>query len=158
MNYKRISIDKLNTYPYPNLIAEIIESGYGMHTISDYMGHGNTYDTQELVKKKLDGTCEILVSEAFGLAKYYGVEPEYLFAHTLSVINGKSKAYWRWYDENLRRKEDLKRYSIRYKILNLLEKCSLEQLETLYKKVVEECLNHSKGVITNPLYFQQEDI
>lgn len=46
MNYKRLSNEELSKYPYPNLIAEIIESGYGLHTISDFMGHGNTYETK----------------------------------------------------------------------------------------------------------------
>lgn len=108
MNYKRLSVEELNTYPYPNLIAEIIESGYGMHTISDYMGHGNTYDTQELIGKKLTGEKSILISEAFGLARLYGVKMEYLFAHTLSVMDGKPEAYWRWMDKNQRKDEEMR--------------------------------------------------
>ena len=44
-----------------------------------------------------------------GLAKLFGVKIGYLFAHELSVINEKPEAYWRWYDDNKRKKEEIER-------------------------------------------------
>ena len=109
MIYKKLSIAELNKFPYPNLIAEIIESGYGMHTISDFMGHGNTYDTKEMIGKKLNGEEDIFASEANGLAKLFGVKMDYLFSNALSVVNEKSEAYWRWYYENERKQAEVER-------------------------------------------------
>ena len=38
MNYERLTNEELSYCKYPNLIAEIIESGYGMHNIAEFMG------------------------------------------------------------------------------------------------------------------------
>lgn len=37
MKYEKLSNDELRKYPYPNLMAEIIESGYSICTIAEHM-------------------------------------------------------------------------------------------------------------------------
>lgn len=107
MNYQKLSIEELNKYPYPNLIAEIIYSGYSFNTIGDFMGigakvngHYRTQDDKEILDR-LNGTVEISAIEALGLAHYYNISFEYLFSKTLTVNAGKPEAYWRWLEENM---------------------------------------------------------
>lgn len=106
MNYKRLSNEELQKFPYPNLVAEIIESGYGYHTIARFMGHGEESNTEEFALRKLRGETDIFAGEAFGLAKYFGCKLEYMFSEELSIYNGKPKAYWRWLEENKKRREE----------------------------------------------------
>lgn len=37
MEYKRLSNEELSKFPYPNLIAELIESHYSICTLGDHM-------------------------------------------------------------------------------------------------------------------------
>ena len=108
MNYKRLSNEELQKFPYPNLVAEIIESGYGYHTIAGFMGHGEEPNNEEFVLRKLRGETDIFAGEAFDLAKYFGCKLEYMFSEELSIYNGKPKAYWRWIEKTERSKKSAK--------------------------------------------------
>lgn len=150
MNYRRLTNEQLGNFPYPNLIAEIIESGYGFHTISDFMGHGNTYETQDMIMAKLKGEDSILASEAFGLAKYYNVKFKYLFSHELSVVEGKPEAYWRWYDTNKRKREEYERNQELNKIqAELKRRTSLVDLMKLVINMSDEDLCSVTGYISS---------
>ena len=54
MNYKRLTNEELQEYKYPNLKAEIIESGYSMRTICEHMGHERMNDEAALEKETAD--------------------------------------------------------------------------------------------------------
>lgn len=110
MNYDWMKYEDIEKFKYPNLLAEIKESGYSICTVADHMGIGQ-YVREDDTKtwNKLTGRMDILHSEVAGLMKLFGVEYDYLFSHDLSVMNEKPVAYWRWYDSNKRKKEELKR-------------------------------------------------
>ena len=115
MNYDWIKYEEIEKAVYPNLLAEIKESGYSTSTLADFMGLGAKKNGKYRpegdpeVWDKLTGKKEMFASEFFGLAKYYNVEANYLISHKLSVVCGKSQAYWRWYDDNHKRKSELQR-------------------------------------------------
>lgn len=151
MNYDWMKYEEIEKAVYPNLLAEIKESGFSICTISDFMGLGACEEDDKTIWDKLNGKAEILETEASELAEYYGVEEEYLFAHELSVINGKSEAYWRWYDENHRKEEALERYKeIKHieeeltrkpQLLEIMKICmtlSEEQLELVLQMLLEK--------------------
>lgn len=108
MNYKRLSNEELSKCKYPNLIAEIIESGYSICTIAEHMELGRRKEDDPEVWGMLKGTIELRASNMYGLMRLYNTEYEYLFSETLQVIEGKTSAYWHWYKENQRREHELK--------------------------------------------------
>lgn len=106
MNYKKLTNEQINTFPYPNLIAELIESGYSICTLGEHMGlEGRRSENDPQIWSKLRGQDEIMASEAFGLARLFNTECEYLFSSELTEIDGMSAAYWRWFYENVRMKK-----------------------------------------------------
>lgn len=125
MNYERFTNEELQRFPYPNLISEWRESGYSICTLAEHMGIGlyRSEDDPETLGK-LRGAEKITVSEAAGLCRLFGVEMDYLFSKELRVISDMPVAYWRWYDENKKRKV---MYSIPAEVNNLL----LELLEKM---------------------------
>lgn len=115
MNYYWLTYEEIEKAKYPNLLAEIKESGYSTSTLADFMGLGakkngekRSEDDPE-VWDKLTGKEELLASELFGIAKYYNAGVDYLLSHKLEMCQGKSVAYWRWYEENKRMQEDIER-------------------------------------------------
>ncbi len=107
MNYKRLSTIELSKYRYPNLLAEIIESGYSICTIAEHMGLGRyRKEDDPEVLGRLNGSVEMSAANVCGLLQLYNVEQGYLFSDTLSIEGGMSKAYWRWYDENKRKEQE----------------------------------------------------
>ena len=110
MKYARLSIELLNKYKYPNLIAELIESGYSICTVGDHLGMGayRKEDDKE-VWDKLKGDTEIFASEALALSKLFDTKMEYLFSKNLEVIDEKPIAYYRWFDDNREKEKELKR-------------------------------------------------
>lgn len=115
MNYKRLTNEELKKCKYPNLIAEIIESGYSTSTLADFMGLGSRKNGKYRpegdpeVWDKINGKEEICASHAAGLSKYYNADFEYLFSSELDIMHGKPVAYWKWYDENRKKEEELKK-------------------------------------------------
>ncbi|MGN0348591.1 MAG: hypothetical protein ACI4DR_03550 [Roseburia sp.] len=115
MNYERLTNEELNKCRYPNLIAEILESGYSTSTLADFMGlgakkNGKYRPEGDLeVWDKINGKEDICTSHVEGLCKYYGLDNDYLFSDKLYVVSGKSLAYWRWYDKHRKEEEELKK-------------------------------------------------
>lgn len=110
MNYKRLSNEVLSNYKYPNLVAEIIESGYSICTIAEYMGLGRyRKEDDPEVLGRLNGSVEMSAANVCGLLQLYNVEQGYLFSDTLSIEGGMPKAYWRWCDENKRKEQEFER-------------------------------------------------
>lgn len=137
---RRLSIEELQRYPYPNLMAEIIESGYSICTVGEHMGLGRYLpeDSPE-IWGRLTGNTEILFSEADGLVRLFGADFEYLFSHELRLISEKPYAYWRWLEENKRRKRELMEYRMRQKIDEALkEKPYLLKMVSVIVSMSEE--------------------
>ena len=73
MEYKRLSNEELSKFPYPNLIAELIESHYSICTLGDHMGLGSRRQEDDPeIWAKLKGLRKITASEAIGLARLFG--------------------------------------------------------------------------------------
>lgn len=137
---RRLSIEELQEYPYPNLMAEIIESGYSICTVGEHMGLGRYLpeDSPE-IWDRLTGNTDILFSEATGLARLFGADFDYLFSHGLRLISEKPYAYWRWLEENKRRKRELVEYRMRQKIDEALkEKPYLLKMVSIIVSMSEE--------------------
>ncbi len=107
MNYKRLTNEELSRCKYPNLIAEIMESSYSICTIAEHMELGRRKEDDPEVWGMLNGTIELRASNMYGLMCLYNAEFEYLFSETLQVIDGKPRAYWKWYRENQKRQREL---------------------------------------------------
>lgn len=120
MNYDWMTYENIKECRYPNLLAEIKESGYSICTISEFMGLGRCKEGNSTIWDKLTGKTEISVFEAAGLAKCFNESMEYLFADELTVIGEESQAYWKWYDENKRKQQELERSKEIQKIYDAL--------------------------------------
>lgn len=142
-----LTVEDLKLFKYPNLMAEVKETTYSICTIADHMGLPRPYRKEDDPETwdKLTGKTEILCSEGVGLARLFGVSAQYLFSHELKVVCGQTAAYWRWFDEKKKIKEDIERskqireieQELRKKIHIFLEfmkeavACSSEQLSEL---------------------------
>lgn len=142
MNYARLSNEELKQFPYPNLIAEWRESGYSVCTLGDHMGLGRYREENDpVIMAKLRGDDKVTTEEAIGLAELFGTKLEYLFSHELKTMNGESMAYWRWYDRNKRKEEELKQIRMREEIMrNLREKPYLLEIFTELMKMSQKQL------------------
>ena len=106
MIYQKLSNEQLQQFPYPNLIAELIESGYSICTLGEHMGLGRCKEDSAEVLDRLRGNKEILASEALGLSKLFNVKFDYLFSDKLKTMDGKPLAYHRWYEWNQRSEKE----------------------------------------------------
>lgn len=103
MDYGWMKYEDIKKAKYPNLLAEIKESGYSICTLAEFMGLGShRKEDDPEIWAKLTGKEKITVSEKSGLAKCYGLGIRYLFSHELTISHGKPEAYWRWLDFNQR--------------------------------------------------------
>ena len=102
----------LPQYRYPNLVAEFMESGYSLCTLSEHMGNGICKETDVTVREKIFGNREILATEALGLAKLFGCKFEYLFSDKLEMLGDVPTAYIRHYDSNKEQEQDMELFKI----------------------------------------------
>lgn len=101
MTYEKLSNEELQKFCYPNLIAELIESGYSICTCGEHMGlKGRRQEDDPEVWGKLSGAIDIVSSEAFGLSRLFGVELKYLFSDKLAIVDGMPIAHFHWYEWN----------------------------------------------------------
>lgn len=101
MKYEKLSNEVLQKFRYPNLIAELIESGYSICTCAEHMElEGRRQENDSETWGKLKGTLNMTATEALGLSGLFGVGIEYLFSKELKVFNGISAAHIRWYEWN----------------------------------------------------------
>ena len=121
MEYKRLSNEELSKFPYPNLIAELIESHYSICTLGDHMGLGRyRREDDPEIWAKLRGQQKITASESVGLSRLFGAKLEYLFSDTLNILCEKPMAYIRWYDTNKRHEIETQQIRDRDKIMGIL--------------------------------------
>lgn len=143
MFYQKKSNEELMQYPYPNLMAELIGSGYSICALADHMGLGShRKEDDPEVWAKLKGDCEISCSETLELARLFGVKADYLFSHDLKIISGTPMAYLQWYDENKGKERKRREYQVREEIIcELREKTYLldfmKQARTWNKEEVQ---------------------
>lgn len=99
MNYNWLKYEDIVKYPYPNLMAEIKESGYSICTMSQYMGYGMCKEKDKRIWDKLTGMTPILASEGFALGRLFEAKMEYLFSHDLATTDGVPNAKIKWEEE-----------------------------------------------------------
>lgn len=142
--------ETLSQYRYPNLVAEFMESGYSICTLSEHMGLGRRQENDPLINAKLFGDKEILFDEAIGLSKLFGCKADYLFSHTLEKIGDMPVAYIRHYESNKQMERDMELYRLSEEIrkalrekpdladfLKLVLSCSKHQIQYAYEKLKE---------------------
>jgi hypothetical protein len=143
----------LSQYKYPNLVAEFMETGYSICTLSEYMGLGRRKEDDALINAKLFGDKEVLYSEAVGLTQLFSCKMEYLFSDTLEKFGDMPVAYIRHYDSNKRQERDMELYrlseEIRYAIrdrqylaefMRIVLSCTEKQIQYMIEKVTEKKL------------------
>ncbi len=119
----KMTNEKLKKYPFPNLMAEICESGYSICTVGDHMRLGShCQEDDPEVWGRLRGDIEMSAHEAIGLVALFGCTYEYLMSSELSVVGEKPEAYYRWYESNLEREYDRKACNLGFEILTELSK------------------------------------
>lgn len=99
--------ETLSKYKYPNLVAEFMESGYSICTLSEHMGLGRCEENDALVNVKIFGDEEIFYMEAVRLARLFGCTMEYLFSHNLEKVGDMPVAYYRHYESNKRMEKEM---------------------------------------------------
>lgn len=109
---RKYDINLLHSCKYPNLMAEFMETGYSICTLSVHMGHGNCSEDNAMIWNKLSGKEEITVKESIGLLRLFGCDANYLLSKKLEMQDGKPVAYHRHYESNKRQEEDLRVHRI----------------------------------------------
>ena len=142
MTYQKLSIEELNGFRYPNLVAEIIESGYSICILSEHMGHGRCREDNPLILAKVFGDEPIMYEEGNALLRLFGCGFDYLFSHELTVRKGKTAAYYRYYEFNQRMeresmifrladdlKERMKKEDDFFLLMQVMVKMDMEDIE-----------------------------
>lgn len=142
--------ETLSQYRYPNLVAEFMETGYSICTLSEHMGLGRRQENDPLINAKLFGDKEILFDEAIGLAQLFSCKISYLFADELEMFGGKPMAYIRHYESNKRQERDMELYRLSEEIrkalkerpdladfLKLTLSCTEQQIQYADEKLME---------------------
>lgn len=114
--------ETLPKYKYPNLVAEFMETGCSICTLSEHMGLGRRQENDPLINAKLFGDEKIMSDEAIGLARLFGCEIRYLFADKLEKLGAMPVAYIRHYDSNKREERDMDLYRLSEEIRKALKK------------------------------------
>lgn len=143
--------ETLSKYKYPNLVAEFLESGYHICTLSEHMGLGRRKENDPLMREKLFGSDEITCDEAVGLSKLFSCKVEYLFSDTLEKLGDMHVAYIRHYESNKRMERDMELYELSEKVRKALkEKPYLPELIKyvleLDEQQIEQMIEISKNV------------
>lgn len=128
--YSEMPIEELKKFSYPNLVAEIIESGCSIGAVAVHMGlPGIRKENDREVLAKLRGDMEITFEEAEGIARLFEKKIGYLFSHKLEVMDGKTVAHASWKDKKREEKPqevyDIENVLMRHP--DLLEFLSLAQ-------------------------------
>ncbi len=122
MNYNWITYSDIKKQKYPNLLAELKESGYSICIVSEHMGYGRLNEDDTTIWNKLLGIDEMTVSEIVALSKLFGYGMEYLMRHKLTTIDGVSLAYYHWLDWNKKKQQVLQKNEVIKRMNELLEK------------------------------------
>ena len=92
MKYDWLMYDEIVKYPYPNLMAELKESGYSIATLSDWMWDSCCAEDDPHVWAKLRGESLILASESLSLSLLFNASLDYLFSDKLTLLDGEPYA------------------------------------------------------------------
>ncbi len=140
MNYGWLKYKDIVKYPYPNLMAEIKESGYSICTVSQYMGYGMCPENDARIWDKLMGVIPILAAEGFSLARLFEANMEYLFSHTLTTTDGIPYAKIKWEEEHGRFRQNDIAPLFRRIITALPVECLNEMERTLAPKESDKAI------------------
>lgn len=122
MNYRKLGTAELNKYKYPNLVAEIMESGYSICTLSEHMGYGRCKEDDSLIRAKVFGDGEISFTECVALVRLFACDFEYLFAEELRVEEGRPMAFYRHYEMNRQLERDSEIYRLAERLRERMRK------------------------------------
>ena len=135
MVYKKLCNEELSRFKYPNLIAELIESGYSICTLADHMGLEKPREQDDPeVWAMLRGEKDITASQGFALARLFNVKYEYLFQTKLNILCEKPLAYLHWYEWNKKMQDEEKMRKELEDITKALKKNP--QLRLLFKDLL----------------------
>lgn len=142
--------EELNSFKYPNLMAEVRETTYSICTIADHMGLSRPYRKEDDAETwdKLTGKSVLLCGEAFGLSHLFNVSLEYLLDENLKTVSGKPAAYWRWFDAHEKQRQEIEQFREIRKI-----ECELREKPYLleFMKVAVTLNNEQIDVLVNEL-------
>lgn len=119
---RKYDFNDLKKFRYPNLVAEFMETGYSVCTLSDHMGLGRRGENDPLMKAKLFGEEEILTTEALALAGLFGCRMEYLFSNELRMAGPYPLAYVRHLESNRRQEKEFKTTRMKELICDTLDR------------------------------------
>lgn len=119
---RKYDFNDLKKFKYPNLVAEFMETGYSVCTLSDHMGLGRREENDPLMKAKLFGEEDILTTEALGPAGLFGCGLDYLFDNELCVAGPYPLAYVRHLESNMRQEKELKKIHMKELICDTLDR------------------------------------
>lgn len=111
----------LSKYKHPNLVAEFMETGYSICTLSEHMGNGRCKEDDAVINAKIFGVEEITAQEALGLAQLFECKLEYLFSPEVEMIGDVPTAYIRHFDSNRRQEQEMKLFEISEEIRRTLK-------------------------------------
>lgn len=140
MNYECIKYADIEKAKYPNLLAEIKESGYSICTVAEHMGNGWREQDDKEIWDKLLGREELLASEALGLTKLFNCKYDYIFAKDLEMIESYPLAKIRFFEENQKKRKEIEKI----KRMEVIRK-KVESSESLLDTVYQMCINATEG-------------
>lgn len=128
MNYDWLSYEEIKKYKYPNLLAELKESGYSICTVGDHLGMGRyrQEDDPEIWGKLRNGKFD--AGEAINLAELFGVKLEYLFSNELKTAAGVAVAKTRWARWNDQKENMLRVEQLKWELKQELEELDVEAI------------------------------
>lgn len=96
MYYDWLKYEDIEKSPYPNLLAELKESGYSIARLSECMTGHTCAEDDPNVWSKLKGESPFLAAEVVSLAELFKMEPKYLFGSKLERVGGTPCAAQHW--------------------------------------------------------------
>lgn len=134
-----LSENEMERYPFPNLLAEIKESGYSYATLSEWLEMPQETESYNLIDNKLIGKSEVTFGEAEKLSRLFSCGVEYLFTDTLKKLNGRAFAYYRHYEINKQLEQDQRNFALVNEIQSYLK-----QYPKAYQ-IIKTALKQVKG-------------
>lgn len=155
MNYDWLKYEDIERSKYPNLLAEIKESGYSICTVSQSMENNpHVPEDDPYTWNKLLGPEELTLQECRGLTKLFNVSYEYLFSNELAKAGEVPIAHMRWYEKVQKQKAECTLYMTQKELYTYLipeiaaiaVKCQHKD-DTQYKEWKEETLANTPDVV-----------
>lgn len=150
MGRHALTVEELKAFRYPNLMSEVVETGYSLCTLSEHMGLGRCEENDSLILGKLAGKDMLNIDEVTGLCRLFDCDPEYLFSNELSLCcDFRSYAQVRHYEESEKKRKDFEVYNeIQWIGQELKKKPQLIQIIKKLLSVSEEQWNFVSEIKT----------